>query len=136
MLCGLTSCDKETKGFDEVPSLRIVEVNPTTVTQFEDSIIISIEYKDLDGDLGHPHPDSPVLFIQDMRLAVRDPYHVQPLAPVGSTVPIIGVLDFKLFSTWLIGNGDEETTTYEIQMKDRSGNWSNIVRTPEITILR
>ena len=123
-------------GFEETPEIRLVSVEPTSIQQFQDSIIINLEYKDGDGDLGFEHPDSLSLRVQDARLTKPDWYFVKPLAPVGSNVPIQGILTFRLSGTFILGNGNQESTTFTIDLKDRNDNWSNQVVTPTITITK
>ena len=132
-----SGCKKEfPDGFDEIPEIRLVTVEPTTIQQFQDSIIITLEYKDGNGDLGFEHPDSLSLRVQDARLTKPDWYFVKPLAPVGSDVPIQGNLTFRLSGTFILGNGNQESTTFTIDLKDRNNNWSNQVVTPTIKITK
>lgn len=123
-------------GFSEEPEIRLVSVEPTSIQQFVDSIIITLEYKDGNGDLGFENPDSLSLRVQDSRLTKPDWYFVKPLAPPDSDVPIQGLLTFRLSGTFLLGNGNQETTIFTIDLKDRSNNWSNQVQTPMITITK
>ncbi len=132
-----SGCKKEfPDGFDEVPEIRLVTVEPTTIQQFQDSIIITLEYKDGNGDLGFEHPDSLSLRVQDARLTKPDWYFVKPLAPLESDVPIQGNLTFRLSGTFILGNGNQESTTFTIDLKDRNNNWSNQVVTPTIKITK
>lgn len=133
----LAGCKKKLPdGFAAEPEIRLVSVEPTSIQQFQDSIIINLEYKDGDGDLGFEHPDSLSLRVQDARLTKPDWYFVKPLAPVGSNVPIQGILTFRLSGTFILGNGNQESTTFTIDLKDRNDNWSNQVVTPTITITK
>ena len=127
-------CRKKDPIISIIPSIYIKNVDPTIVTQFIDSIIIILAYEDGDGDLGHLNPDTFLLWIKDNRLTVFDKFHVAPLAPDSSSIPIRGEFRVKLYNTFLLGNGGIETTTYDIKMRDRAGNWSNLVRTETITI--
>jgi len=61
---------------------------------------------------------------------------VPPLAPVDSKIRIKGQLVMKLRNVFLLGSGNIETTSFTIKIKDRAGNVSNPVKTPEITINR
>jgi hypothetical protein len=56
--------------------------------------------------------------------------------PTGTMCPIQGTLEFQINSTFILGNAQQETTTFNIQIKDRAGNWSNVVTTPTITITK
>lgn len=120
--------------YDIIPEINLVSVEPTTIQQFQDSVVVTIEYKDGDGDLGFVHPDSMSLSVHDSRLTAPDWYFVPPLSPVDHQLSITGTLTFKLNGTYLLGSGGTEKIVYSIKIKDRAGNWSNEISTPEITI--
>lgn len=130
----LAACDKNTPLWDVIPEIRLVDVQPTSIEQFKDSVIVTIEYQDGDGDLGFIHPDSMSLRVQDSRLTAPDWYFVPPLSPIDHTLAIQGELTFKLNGTYLLGSGGTEQIIFSIMIKDRAGNWSNEISTPEITI--
>ena len=136
-LCLVLFCFSCKKDENETfaPEISLGNISSTTVVQFTDSIQIEIEYSDDDGDLGYENADSLSLWVHDQRLVNPDGYYVPLLAPVTANVPITGVMDFKLRNTFLLGEDIEEITTYSIRLKDRAGNWSNTLETPEITIL-
>lgn len=117
-----------------VPIIRYLSIEPREVNEFTDSVIVRFEYQDGDGDLGHKDPDILLLSVQDARLENPDFYYVPPLAPIGSQIPIDGILTIRLRNTFLLGSGGDEKTSYEIRMQDRSGNWSNFINTEEINI--
>lgn len=119
-----------------IPIIRYLSISPKIVTEFTDSVVVEFEYKDGDGDLGHKDPDFAFLSVQDARLKNPDFYYVQPLAPIGSNIPIEGKLRIKVRNTFLLGAGGDELTSYEIRMRDRAGNWSNYINTETITIKR
>lgn len=131
----LMACKKDKVSvYDKVPEIRLEEVNATSIKQFQDSILITIEYKDGDGNVGFEHPDSLALKVLDSRLTAPDWYFVPPLSPVGEEIPVSGILTFRLNGTFLLGNGGAEKTTFHITLRDRDNNWSNEIATPEITI--
>jgi hypothetical protein len=139
--CGLilfiTDCKKKKKEnpVDPVPTIEIVSVTPTNVKEFQDSIIIKLKYHDNNGDLGDPSPDELSLYVKDSRLPNPDKYHVKPLAPISEEdINIHGEISIKLNSLFLLGTGTTELTTLNIKMKDRAGNWSAEVASPQITI--
>lgn len=119
-----------------VPRIALIKIEPTTVKQFTDSLKITISYDDGDGDLGFVNADINSLEVQDERLSKPDFYYVSPLAPVDSKIRIKGQLVMKLRNVFLLGSGNLETTSFTIKIKDRAGNVSNPVKTPEITITR
>lgn len=130
----LFACDKDEPTFPVEPEISFVSVGPTEITEFEDSILIVIQYRDGDGDIGFENADSMSLFVQDARLTEPDRYFVQPLSPIGSNVSIEGNLEILIRNSFLLGSGGQETTYYTIKLKDRAGNWSNTLQTPDITI--
>jgi hypothetical protein len=40
----------------------------------------------------------------------------------------------KIKNTFLLGTALQETTNFEVKLKDRAGQWSNSIVTPEIII--
>ncbi|HHG83964.1 MAG TPA: hypothetical protein ENJ82_04380 [Bacteroidetes bacterium] len=117
-----------------IPFLKIDQVTPTTLTQFQNNILVTLTYDDMDGDLGFQQPDSMALEVLDSRLATPDYYHVQPLAPPDKELHIRGTLSLEISSPFLLGNGSQEVFSYTIRIRDRAGNWSNTVITPDITV--
>lgn len=136
-LCFFAACGKdEGVVFSEVPLIRISAVQPMTVQEFEERITITIDYEDGDGDLGFEDPDEYSLEVLDSRLTEPDLYHVPPLSPVGSTISIKGSFNIELKNSFLLGNGNQESVTYKIKIRDRKGNWSNEVQTPVVTVIK
>ena len=132
----LSSCTKDEPLLDIVPKITLKEVTPTTVVQFTDSINFVIEYEDGDGDIGFWNPDSLALSVLDQRLVSPDYFYVRPLTPDSNALAITGTIRIAIRNTFLLGNGDSETTRYELKLKDRAGHWSNAVTTPEVVITR
>jgi len=118
------------------PFITFVSIEPTIVREFKDSIIITIKYQDSDGDLGHQNPDLELLSVHDLRLEKADGYRVTLLAPPEKKLSIEGELKIYLKNTFLLGTGDEESTSYELIMTDRAGNKSSPIVTDEIKIIR
>ncbi len=130
-----SACSKDETTFPIEPEITLLSAGPTTITEFEDSIQIVIQYRDGDGDIGFENPDSFSLFVQDARLPDPDNYFVRPLSPIGSNVSIEGTLEINIRNTFLLGSGGQETTYYTIVLRDRAGHYSNILQTPDITII-
>ena len=148
VICILTfalSCKKETTTVDTdplgdisvVPEIELLQVMPTEVVQYEDSISFQIQYLDGDGDLGEQDPDIKSIFLIDNR-APNDlifDFHLSPRAPLDSEIAIQGELEVVLNNTILIDDGlGSETTTFSIYIVDRAGNQSNILTSPTIII--
>ncbi len=130
----LTSCEKE-EALDPVPSIEFKSISASEVENFNNQLIVKIGYKDEDGDLGEQDPDSYSLRIRDARLNDFDWYHVPPLTPSNEALNIEGEFEIELNALFLLGNGDQESTTLSFQLRDRAGNWSNTVQSPLILIL-
>ncbi len=131
----LAGCKKEEDVPDPAPALEFVSVTPTSATEFSDSLVFTIHYTDVDGDLGENNPDVKNLFLTDNRIGIQYAYRVQQLAPSGADITISGNLQVVLNT---IARTDtsvaQETATFTIYMKDRAGHVSNSVVSPVITI--
>ena len=133
-----TSCTKQTDdlSFPIEPTITLDSISQDTLIEFQDKLILHLSYKDGDGDLGTSNPDINSIFIQDSRLANADEYYLPPLAPEDATISIQGTFDVELSTTFLLGNGNEESTIFSLFVKDRAGHESNTVETGEILIVR
>ena len=129
------SCSKDS-ALSSVPVIKFLDVNSTSIKQFKDSLIIRFEYTDADGDIGEENPDKNDLFVKDRRLANADYYFVKPLSPPGSEIKIKGIISVQIKNTFLLGTGNSELTQFDIKLRDRAGNWSNSVNTPNISITK
>jgi hypothetical protein len=138
-LC-LVSCKKEeikVQGdYSEIPSIEFKSINTETIKEFQDSVIIVIGYKDLNGDIGQLDPDNNSLYIKDRRLPAADYYHIPPVTPEDVEFKTRGTIRIVVPTLFLLGNGGNETTVLQIKIKDQAGHWSNELSTPELTITR
>ncbi len=133
-LC-FASCNKDA-AVSSVPVIKFLDVNSTSIKEFKDSLVIRFEYTDADGDIGEDNPDKNDLFIKDRRLANADYYFIKPLSPPGSEIKIKGIISVQIKNTFLLGTGNSELTQFDIKLRDRAGNWSNSINTPNITITK
>ncbi len=122
--------------YSEIPSIALVSINNTEMTEFKDSVIAIISYKDLNGDLGRQNPDDNSLYVKDERLAKADYYHLPPITPDDLEFKTRGTIRIVVPTLFLFGNGGAEKTTLTFKVQDQAGNWSNEVVTSEITINR
>lgn len=129
------SCKKEDPNAN-IPVIKNLQIFPDTVTEFVDSVIITFDYVDNNGDLGFQDPNTPSVSVKDSRLQNPDWYHVQPLAPMGSEIPIQGTLRIKLNNLFVIGNAPSETLNFKVIIKDREENQSNELLSKDVTVLR
>jgi len=111
-------------------------VEPMTVEEFTDTVTITFDYSDYNGDLGHLDPNVTSLSVKDSRLQFEDLYHVAPLAPIDANVPIQGRLTIKLNNLFILGNDSVERLQFEVMIRDRDGHWSELVESDTITVFR
>jgi len=132
------ACQKtnEDPVFDLIPKIDLLTVSTNEVIEFRDTLIIEIKYEDGDGDLGNANPDINSIFVKDARLSQADEYYLGPLAPEDAQISITGTLELRLSPTFIFGNGTSESTTFDIFVKDRMGNESNVITTESIMIVR
>lgn len=132
MFFGCKYDDKYTN--DPIPKISNISTNQMEYTQFTDTVVIGLDYQDGDGDLGFESADSLSVEVKDIRFAKADYYHLKPLSPLGKRIAISGKISISLKNIFLIGAGNLESTKFQIRIKDRSQNWSNVLLTKSITI--
>lgn len=128
----LISCKKEATNFS--PKISLVSMEPLLVQEFRDAIVFVIRYEDQDGDIGVPNADINSLWLKDARLDKADEYFIAPLGPIDTAVNIEGDFVLTLKNTFRLGNASVEKTKFTLWIKDRAGNKSNIIETPELSI--
>lgn len=119
---------------DPNPVIFQIAVNQTAFKQFTDTVVISFNYRDGDGDLGFESADSLSVEIRDIRFAKPDYYHLRPLAPAGSRIAISGKINVALKNVFLLGSGVTESTQFQIRIKDRAQHWSNTLVSKSVNI--
>ena len=134
ILCAYTLNGCKKKELSKTPSIKLIGVSNTSIQQFKDSLDIIFEYTDNDGDIGNDNPDDNYIQVKDRRLSTPDFYFIKPLAPPGSSIKIKGEITLHIKNAFLLGNGSQEITQFDIKLRDRAGNWSNTISTPEILI--
>lgn len=134
LLLGVSACSED-EGSD-APEISNLVVTPADVEEFADSVLISFDYADRNGDLGHPDPNVNTLTVKDSRLEFADTYHVQPLSPPDAEVQIQGRFTVKLNSLFLLGNSSEEKLQFSVQLQDLAGNMSNLLVSDTVLVRR
>lgn len=129
---GFTACKKDEPS--KIPVIEFVSISHTEVEEFSNQIEVQIKYSDYDGDLGTVDADDLTLKVKDARLSEFDWYHIPPLTPDLQELQIEGTFTVELNPLFLLGNGDQETTEFSIQLRDRADNWSNQILTPTVII--
>jgi len=130
------ACADDEGPFSDVPEITLESMSLDTVVEFEDVEVLTIRYQDGNGDLGFVEPDKYAIFIRDLRLDDFDGFYVGPLAPLDADVAIQGVINVEFPNLFIFGNRNSEKTRFEIKMKDRSGNESNLVMSDEVVIVK
>ncbi|MFZ6052834.1 hypothetical protein [Halocola ammonii] len=126
-------CKKE-ETVDPSPEITYVSMSASQVVEFENQVEVTFSYKDADGDIGEPDPDVKTLRVKDARLSEADFYHIPPVTPELQALNVEGTFTVVLNPLFLLGNGSQETTSFNIQLEDRAGNLSNTIMTPEVLI--
>lgn len=124
-------------GIGESPVIELISLSATTIKAYSDSLTFKVSYLDGDGDLGTEDPDVNSIELIDNRNATEFVfgYHLSPRTPEGADLAIQGELDIVLNNSILLEDTNEsETTTFSIRLKDRAGNWSNVLETGEVVI--
>lgn len=130
----LASCKKEEE-INRIPEIEFQEISETMVLSFENAVVVTVRYMDENGDIGFVDPDEYALRIKDARLSDYDWYHIPPLTPELQELDIEGSFSVTLDPLFILGSSEQESTSFSIQIKDREGNWSNTIETPEVTIV-
>ena len=129
----LLSCNKDD---DLVFHLTLISTSPTELNEFQENLIVEIEYEHSEGFIGFYDPDYLSVEVKDSRLTNADFYHLKPLNPPDNQLSIRGSINLEIDSPFLLGSGNLETLFYTIRIQDRQGEWSNEITTPMITVNR
>lgn len=133
----ISSCQKEGKNIlSFTPFLSIDSINKTVITEFQDSIILYLNFEDGDGDLGRQDPDSNSLSIKDARLDSAELYHIPPIIPADENLQTVGRFRVFIPTLFILGSEKQEKTSISVRVKDQAGNWSNEITSPVITIIK
>ncbi|MFN4233766.1 MAG: hypothetical protein ACK4IK_03055 [Bacteroidia bacterium] len=130
----LISCKKEVVTVPPQPYIEFVDIFPKEVKQNMDEILITIKYKDGDGDLGDNNPDVKNVFIKDLRNDLLYSFRLKQLAPDNAGIAITGKININMGNTIMVSNADVEYANFGLFLVDRAGNASNLVITDSITI--
>jgi len=143
IICLFAACKKDSQPsinppISTIPEIEFIEATPTTVKQFNDSIKFTIKFTDGDGNVGDISADSLSLFVTDNRNSTLvERYHIPPVAPLNSSIVVQGKFSVVLKNTILLNNANSsETTTFSFKLKDRAGNFSNVIQSGTITVVK
>lgn len=146
----LAACVKAPE-FPNEPVIEFEGLNKNQIYQFTngplDSIRVHLTFTDGDGDLGRTAADSVDIFFTDSRLGIQTPFRIPGIPAEGTGNGISGDIFINVINSTgiccIFNNrlciADEtypvDTFSYAIQIRDRAGNFSNVVRTDVIEIL-
>jgi hypothetical protein len=133
VILSLAACEKD-KPLEDTPYIEIASITPGNAQAYVDTVVITVFYRDGNGDLGENNPDVYNLFVTDNRNNVTYKYRVQQLAPTDANVAIQGNLKVELVGPPIINGGASESVSYSVYVTDRAGNQSNTATTEGITI--
>lgn len=130
----LISCKKEVVDIPPQPYIEFVDIFPKEVKQNTDEILITIKYRDGDGDLGDNNPDVKNVYVKDLRNDLFYTFRLKQLAPDDAGIAITGKININMGSTIMVSNADQEYANFGLFVIDRAGNSSNIVVTDSIIV--
>ncbi len=118
------------------PVISIENISEYSITEYNNAIVVTIQYEDHQGDIGTTDPDEHSLFITDERFVEQDGYHIDPLTPNLQALHVRGTFQVTLRPLFIMQNDSIETTHLTFELRDRAGHTSNQVTSDEITIAR
>lgn len=133
--------------YPKEPIIKFVGMSKTKLKQSSinaDSLKVTFSFTDGDGDIGSN--DSLALFVVDKRDGfVSSKYKIPFVAESGAANGISGEVEFVLFTTCCYFPDGQapctsslsfptDTVVYDIYMKDRAGNKSNVIQTLPIIL--
>lgn len=128
------SCKKEIVDVPSQPYIEFVDIFPKEINQYTNEILITIKYRDGDGDLGDNNPDVKNVFIKDLRNELVYSFRLKQLAPNDTRIAITGKITINIGTTELVSNADQEYANFGLFVTDRAGNASNIVISESILV--
>lgn len=133
--------------FSDIPEIEFVGFSKSTLlqgSQNQDTVILRINFKDGDGDIGQRQAIN--IEIKDLRLpnAVPFGFVIPEIPEQGSENGISGTMDIRIFSVCCFQGSvscqpfpgmPEDELTFSVQITDNAGNQSNIIETDPIRLL-
>jgi len=139
--------------YSDVPSLEFKGFSKNTMNQGnfpqQDSVILNLFFTDGDGDFGTASTDSDLnIFVKDLRTNQIFSQYKAPFVPLeGAGNGISGTIYIKMYTTCCIFPPESQLNpcessldyptnalSFEIYIKDRAGNKSNVVKSDIITL--
>jgi len=114
--------------------ISIASTSPLEIQEFQENIMVNIQYVHPEGFVGFFDPDYLSLEVKDSRLSDADHYHIIPISPPNDPISVQGELLLEIDAPFIFGNGLSETLAYDIRIQDINKQWSNKVTTAVITV--
>jgi hypothetical protein len=138
IMLSFQGCD-QAKNFDEVPSIRLLQVFPSQLREGVDTLYVKVHYEDGDGDLGKAVGDTDFT-ITDTRQGtpffppVVYPYALPDVTPPGQKKQIYGEIEIKVVPTYRRPGLPTDTARISLRLRDRKGNFSNTLSLDPIPV--
>ena len=129
----ISSCKKED---DSLFNISLLSTSPISLQEFQENIIVEIEYEHSKGFMGFYDPDYLSLEVKDSRLSNADYYHLIPLNPPDNELEIKGIVKLEIDAPFILGSGNLETLFFTMRIQDREGERRNDISTPLISVSR
>jgi len=130
----LQGCKKDEDNYGPKPEIEFVAISPGTVAAFSDSLEITIRYTDGDGDLGENVSGVENAFVTDTRTSLTYGLRIRQLAPDNANIIIQGQVKLIIPALGHSGGATSESATFQVYVKDRAGNQSNVVTTTPVNV--
>ena len=134
-----TSC-KKNANVSKIPSITFRSMEPQTVKAGSDTtVLIKFNFEDGDGDIGFGTPN---LFFRDSRDTIWSPFLIPNIPDrFNPESGLKGIIQVEYEAAFLLLRNDSlhlnnDTLHWDIYMKDKAGNVSNIITTPELYLYK
>jgi hypothetical protein len=131
--------------FPVEPELEFVNISPLEVQELQDSIVITLRFRDGDGDIRSQDSTQEQfsnLEVKDLRPTLADSvakiFYKFPEYSTNTCNPSIqGIIRIEVSPTLIFPrNLQTQKTAFSVRLRDAAGNWSNTTETDSITIIR
>ena len=99
----ISSCKKED---DSLFNISLLSTSPISLQEFQENIIVEIEFEHSEGFMGFYDPDYLSLEVKDSRLTNADYYHLIPLNPPDNELEIKGIIQLEIDAPFILGSGN------------------------------
>lgn len=149
LLVIIFSCKDDNK-ISEIPSIQFIGINKNVMIQGDlnqDSVIITLEFEDGDGDLGYGSASTQKdIFVIDKRTGLLSDQFKIPDIPNSNDQAISGSLSIRLYNTCCLFSNNippcsnpvqfpTDSITYEVYIVDRAGHESNRIESSKVYLL-